>query len=139
MFGPSITCKLIRYILFFLFMKLMLTRAFEQEHYDLQPIWPAFPNHRFVLVLKRVTWTLDKQASGDLPAHKGGWGGEMEVEFLRCTYILSLFPCSTESSCHPCHHRTSLYIFAIFLNLNMSMRLITSREFRILNKRNRLG
>ena len=71
MFGPSITCKLIRYVLPFLYMKLnMLTKAFEQEHFDLQPIWPAFRNRRLVLVLKRVTWTLDKQASGDLPAHK---------------------------------------------------------------------
>ena len=70
MFGPSVTCKLIRYVLSFLHMKLILTKAFEQEHFDLQPIWPAFPNRQLLLVLKRVIWTLDKQASGDLPAHK---------------------------------------------------------------------
>ena len=70
MFGPSVSCKLIRYVLSFLHMKLILTKAFEQVHFDLQPIWPAFPNRQLLLVLKRVTWTLDKQASGDLPAHK---------------------------------------------------------------------
>ena len=54
----------------------MLTKAFEQEHFDLQPIWPAFPNLWLLPVSKHVTWTLDKQASGDLPAHNfyGGRG-----------------------------------------------------------------
>lgn len=109
---------LIRYVLSFLYMKLnMLIKAFEQEHFDLQPIWPAFPNRRSLLVLKHFTWTFTQTGFWRFAwtqVLRGEGGGEMEVEFLR--YILSLFPSSTESSCHPCHHQTSLYIFAIFHN-----------------------